>query len=219
MSPSTAPPFCSLTRSARIAPLTRPQTVTVCAMTLPSTCAPSLIWRSEARTSPSIRPKTCAGPLQSILPMIDMSEPMQEAVPAFVVGSDLAQVWSCGTTLPMTSAAPTDAFLSFSGAALCGLITMCTSWFRRASGGNARIAPLLRTQYQRYHLLSAPTLNNSRNRNFVHRKDHLRLAAADLLGHVFACLLWIVVIRLLWAWGIPSSAPSCLPQRPAIGSL
>src|SRR5262249_37533267 len=75
------------------------------------------------------------------------------------------------------------------------------------------------TQHQRYHLLSAATLNNSRNRNFVHQKDHLRLAAADLLGHVFACLLWIVVIRLLWAWGIPSSAPSCLPQRPAIGSL
>src|SRR5262249_45851219 len=46
-----------------------------------------------------------------------------------------------------------------------------------------------------------------------------RLAAADLLGHVFACLLWIVVIHLLWAWGMPSSAPSCLPQRPASGSL
>jgi hypothetical protein len=29
------------------------------------TLAPSLIWRSEARTSPSIRPKTCAGPLQN----------------------------------------------------------------------------------------------------------------------------------------------------------
>jgi len=68
-------------------------------------------------TSPSIRPKTCAGPLHSMLPTIDMSEPMQEAVPAFVVGSDLAQVWSCGATLPMTSAALTDAFLSFSGSA------------------------------------------------------------------------------------------------------
>ena len=33
------------------------------------------------------------------------------------------------------------------------------------------------------------------------------------LGHVFACLLWIVVIHLLWAWGMPSSSPSCLPQR------
>ena len=61
----------------------------------------------------------------------------------------------------------------------------------------------LRTQHQRYHLLSAATLNNSRNRNFVHQKDHLRLAAAGLLGHVFACLLWIVVILLLWAWGEP----------------
>src|SRR5262249_27366020 len=35
-----------------------------------------------------------------------MSEPMQEAVPAFVIGSDLAQAWSCGcTVLPMTSGA------------------------------------------------------------------------------------------------------------------
>ena len=33
------------------------------------------------------------------------------------------------------------------------------------------------------------------------------------LGHVFACLLWIIVIHLLSAWGMPSSAPSCLPQR------
>src|SRR5262249_55383479 len=41
MSSSTAPPFCSLTRTARIVPLTRPQTVMCCAMTLPSTCAPS----------------------------------------------------------------------------------------------------------------------------------------------------------------------------------
>ena len=101
---------------------------------LPSTCAPSLIWRSEARTSPSIRPKTCAGPLHSMLPTIDMSEPMQEAISAFVVGSDFAQVWSCGTTLPMTSAALTDAFLSFSGAPLFVLINMSTSCFRRDEG-------------------------------------------------------------------------------------
>jgi hypothetical protein len=59
-------------------------------------------------------------PLHSILPTIDMSEPMQEAVPALVVGSDPAQAWSCGTTLPMTSAALTDAFLSFSGAPRAG---------------------------------------------------------------------------------------------------
>jgi len=39
------------------------------------------------RNSPSIRPKICAGPLHSILPTIDMSKPMQEAVPALVVGS------------------------------------------------------------------------------------------------------------------------------------
>src|SRR6516162_3083786 len=94
MSPSTTPPFCSLTRTAWMVPLTRPQTVTFCAMMLPSTCAPSLIWRSEARTSPSIRPKTCAGPLHSMLPTIDMSEPMQEPVPAFIVGSGVA----CSTT-------------------------------------------------------------------------------------------------------------------------
>src|SRR5262249_8521387 len=33
------------------------------------------------------------------------------------------------------------------------------------------------TQHQGYHLLSAATLNNSRNRNFVHRKDHGRIEA------------------------------------------
>jgi hypothetical protein len=53
MSPSTAPPSCSLMRTARIVPLTRPQTVTSCAMTLPSICAPSPIRRSEARNSRS----------------------------------------------------------------------------------------------------------------------------------------------------------------------
>src|SRR5262252_8225361 len=71
MSPSTAPPFCSLTRTARMVPLTRPQTVTFCAVTLPSTCAPSLIRRSEARNSPSIQPKICAGPLHSMLPAVE----------------------------------------------------------------------------------------------------------------------------------------------------
>src|SRR5262249_11303284 len=87
MSPSTAPLSCSLTRTARMVPLTRPQTVTSCAMMLPSICAPSPIRRSEARTSPSIRPKTCAGPLHSMLPTIDIPEPMQERDAAFVVGS------------------------------------------------------------------------------------------------------------------------------------
>src|SRR5262249_23485711 len=128
MSPSTAPPFCSLTRSARIVPLTRPQTVTFCAMTLPSTCAPSLIWRSEARTSPSIRPKTCAGPLQSILPTIDMSEPMQERVAAFVIGSRLGGGWlrnnrCCFPVLPTTAAAFAATSLSFSGALLLNIPT------------------------------------------------------------------------------------------------
>src|SRR5262249_45657156 len=37
------------------------------------------------------------------------------------------------------------------------------------------------------------------------------------LGHVFACLLWIVVIHLLGGMG-PSSAPSCLPQRHLSGA-
>jgi len=63
-----------------------------------------------------------------------MSEPMQEAIPAFVIGSDLAQFWSCGTTLPMTSAELADAFLSFSGAPLFVLINMSTSCFRRYEG-------------------------------------------------------------------------------------
>jgi hypothetical protein len=53
-------------------------------------CAPSPIRRSEACNSPLIRPKTCAGPLHSMLPTIDIAEPMQEPVPAFVVGSGLA---------------------------------------------------------------------------------------------------------------------------------
>jgi hypothetical protein len=54
---------------------------------------------------------------------------MQEAIPAFVVGSDLAH-WSCCTTLPpMTSAAPTDAVLSFSGAPFFVLVNMSTSCF------------------------------------------------------------------------------------------
>src|SRR5438552_16336735 len=48
------------------------QTVTSCAMTLPSISAPSPIRRSEARNSPLIRPKTCAGPLHSMLPTIDI---------------------------------------------------------------------------------------------------------------------------------------------------
>jgi hypothetical protein len=69
-----------------------------------------------------------------MLPTIDMSEPMQEAIPAFVIGSDLAPVWSCGTTLPMTSAALTDAFLSFSGAPLFVLINMSTPCCRRYEG-------------------------------------------------------------------------------------
>ena len=45
---------------------------------------------------------------------------------------------------------------------------------------------------------------------------HRVLSQKTGLGHVFACLLWTVVIHLLWAWGMP--APSYLPQRHS-GSL
>src|SRR6516225_176094 len=128
MSPSTAPLSCSLTRTARMVPLTRPQTVTSCAMTLPSICAPSPIRRSEARNSPLIRPKTCAGPLHSMLPTIDMSEPMQERVAEFVVGSRLGRGCSttdccCCTVLPTTSAAFAATSLSISGALLLNMPT------------------------------------------------------------------------------------------------
>jgi hypothetical protein len=68
-----------------------------------------------------------------MLPTIDMSEPMQEAVPAFVVDSDLAHAWSCGCTiLPMTSGAFAAALLSFSGALL--FINISTSFFRGYQG-------------------------------------------------------------------------------------
>src|SRR5262245_57457521 len=190
MSPSTAPPFCSFTRTARMVPLMRPQTVTFWAITLPSIVAPSPTRRSEARTSPSIRPKTCAGPLHSMLPTIDMSEPMQEAIPAFVVGSDLAH-WSCCTTLPMTSAAPTDAFLSFSGAPFFVLVNMSTSCFRRYEGA-VRESDASSTQHQRYHLLSAADLNSSRNRNFVHMKGE----RSGVVGAAFSGGIWIIVALL-----------------------
>src|SRR6516162_608978 len=126
MSPSTAPLSCSLTRTARMVPLTRPQIVTSCAMTLPSICAPSPIRSSEARTSPLIWPKICAGPLHSMLPTIDIPEPMQERVAAFVVGSRLSEGCSttdccCCAVLPTTSAASAATSLSFSGALLLNI--------------------------------------------------------------------------------------------------
>jgi hypothetical protein len=71
-----------------------------------------------------------------MLPTIDMPEPMQEAVPAFVVGSSLAAACSatecCGCAIfPMASAAFAVALLSFSGALLLKLFNMSTSFFRR----------------------------------------------------------------------------------------
>src|SRR6516165_12460845 len=94
--------------------------------------APSPIRRSEARNSPLILPKTCAGPLHSMSPTIDMPEPMQERVPAFV-GSSVAGGCStteccCCAVLPTTSAAFATAFFSLSGALL---LNMSTSVFRR----------------------------------------------------------------------------------------
>src|SRR2546429_1522531 len=126
MSPSTAPPFCSLTRTARMMLLIRRQTVTSCAMTLLSICAPSQIRRSEARNSPLIRRKTCAGALHSMLPTIDIPEPMQERVAAFVVGSRLGGGCSttdccCCTVLPTTSAAFAATSLSLSRALLLNI--------------------------------------------------------------------------------------------------
>jgi hypothetical protein len=103
-----------------------------------------------------------------MLPTIDMSEPMQEAIPAFVVGSDLAH-WSCCTTLPMTSAALTDAFLSFSGAPFFVLVNMSTSCFRRYEGAMRESADSS-TQRQRYHVLSNATLSDGDDRNFIHMK-------------------------------------------------
>src|SRR5436190_16668368 len=108
-------------------------TVTSCAITLPSTCAPLPIKSCEARNSPSIRPKICAGPVHSILPTIDMPEPMQESVPAFGIGG-LATTGStteccCCTIPPMTSVAFAAVFLSFSGALLLNLRNMSTSVF------------------------------------------------------------------------------------------
>jgi hypothetical protein len=103
-----------------------------------------------------------------MLPTIDMSEPIQEAIPAFVVGSDLAH-WSCCTTLPTTSPALTDAVLSFSGAPFFVMVNMSTSCFRRYEG-TMRESPDSSTRYRRYHVLSAATLSNRGNRNFVHTK-------------------------------------------------
>jgi Polymer-forming cytoskeletal len=89
--------------------------------------APSL--GVDAKESPLIRPKTRAGPVHSILPTIDISEPMQEAVPVFVVGSCAAACSTpecCGCAMfPMASA---TAFLSLSGALLLKLFSMSTSF-------------------------------------------------------------------------------------------
>jgi hypothetical protein len=99
-----------------------------------------------------------------MLPTIDMSEPMQEVIPAVVVGSDFAQAWSCCTTLPMTSVALIDAFLSFSGTPLFVLVNMSTSCFRQYEGA-MRASDRFFDAAPTYHLLSAAALNSSRNWN------------------------------------------------------
>jgi hypothetical protein len=65
---------------------------------------------------------------------------MQETAPAFVVGSDLAQAWSCGCTVfSMISAAFAAAFLSFSGALLFMLFNISTSFISPAKGSRIAI--------------------------------------------------------------------------------
>jgi hypothetical protein len=65
-----------------------------------------------------------------------MSEPMQEAVPALVVGSVPAQAWSCGcTVVPMTSPAFAAAFLFFSGAPLFMLFNISISFISPVQKG------------------------------------------------------------------------------------
>src|SRR5215216_4221326 len=126
MSPSTAPLPCSLTRTARILPLSRPHTVTSCAITVPTTSAPSPIRTFGARNSPSTRPKICAVPLHSTLPTIDMSGPMQDTVPAVVADSGLAlpsAATECCDCVNVSSAAFASAFLFLPGALLLNMST------------------------------------------------------------------------------------------------
>ena len=117
-----------------------------------------------------------------MLPTIDMSEPMQEAIPAFVIGSDLAQVWSCGTTLPMTSAGLADAFRSF----VLGRATLRADQHVHLLFPQYEVRCANRadssTQCQRYHVLSAAALNSSRNRNFVHMKGESQRRRPRLPG-------------------------------------
>src|SRR5262249_45498266 len=117
--------------------------------------------RSEARTSPSIRPKTCAGPLHSILPTIDMSEPMQEVGPGFLVaigsGSDATcstSVSDCCTVLPTSSSAFAAGFLSCSAALFLKLLNMCNLPFIsvRCATHIHLVFRSFPTQAQRYHL-------------------------------------------------------------------
>jgi hypothetical protein len=94
----------------------------------------------------------------------------------------------------MTSAAPIDGFPSFSGTPFFVLVNTSTSCFRRYEG-TMREADFS-TQHQRYHVLSAATLSNGDNRNFVHMKVmvdagyplHSRFAKTVCNGGLFRSL-------------------------------
>src|SRR5437660_11317032 len=161
-------------------------------MTPPSTCAPSPIRRSEARNSPWIRPKTCAGPSHSMLPTIDMPEPMQEPVPAFVVGSGLAPACStteccCCTVLSMTSAAFAAAFLSFSGALLLKLLNMSTSRFRRHALRERAKAVFLRSSASWRRAFHSPRGEPQVRTPFENRTAQKRAATLRRYGHRIQC--------------------------------
>src|SRR5262249_5366781 len=69
------------------------------------------------------------------------------------------------------------------------------------------------TQHQRHHLLSAATLNNSRNRNFVHRKDHGRIEAGIPGSPRPHRWCWPARSDLCWRW--PSRLVATVPEWPS----
>jgi len=120
-----------------------------------STCAPSLIWRSGSRNSPSILPRPACWTFAFDVADDRHVEPMQEAIPAFVVGSDFAHgLVMLPPLAAMTSAALTGAFLSVSGTPLFCWSTMSTSLFPLGT----RVRCANRTEFfdaaPTYHLLS-----------------------------------------------------------------
>jgi hypothetical protein len=102
----------------------------------------------------------------------------------------------------MTSAALTDALLSFSGAPFFVLVNMSTSYFRRYEG-TMRESADSSTRRQRYHVLSAAILSNGGNRNFVHMKV---MVDAGYLAFP------VRENRLRWA----GSSAACSRKRPQV---